>query len=109
MNAGQPGMEKSRSIDDLHRLRLWALLDDLVGDNALTRPTADLDADHRTLMVSPGAALTRRMRAALDDNQGQAELPGNAAPDAAGAELGDVAELAATGGGRFSVGFHKLH
>ena len=30
MNVRRPGMGKSRSIDDLHRLRLMALLDGLV-------------------------------------------------------------------------------
>ena len=30
MNSGQPGMEKSLGIDDLHRLRLVAHLNDLV-------------------------------------------------------------------------------
>ena len=54
MNAGQPGTEKSLGIDDLHRLRLVTMLDDLVGDNAASRSTADLDADHGTLTVSPG-------------------------------------------------------
>lgn len=59
MNAGQPGMEKSRSIDDQHLLRLMALLDDLVGKNAASRSTAHLDVDHRTLTArrrkgSPG-------------------------------------------------------
>ena len=110
MNSGQPGMEKSREIDDLHRLRLVAHLNDLVGDNALSRSAAGLDADHRTLAPSPKSErVTRRMRAVLDDNQGQAELPGNAAPAAEGAEPGDVAKVAATGGRRFSVGFRKLH
>ena len=52
MNVRQPGMEKSRRTDDLHRLRLMALLDDLVGDNAVNRPTADLDAGQRTLAAS---------------------------------------------------------
>ena len=110
MNVRQPDMGKSRSIDDLYRLRLVALLDDLVGDNAASRSTADLDADHGTLTVSPGSErLTRKVRVALADNQGQAELPGNAAPAAAGAEFGNVAKVAATDVRRFPVGFRKLH
>ena len=110
MNAGQPGMEKSRGIDDPHRLRLVALLNDLVGDNAASRSTAGSDVGQRTLAASPeNKGLTRRMLVLLDDNQGQAELPGNAAPAAADTGPGDVAKVAATGGGRFSVGFRKLH
>ncbi len=110
MNAGQPGMEKSLGMDDPQRLRLVALLNDLVGDNALSRSTAGSDVGHRTLTVSPGSErLTRRMLVLLDDNQGQAELPGNAAPAVAGVGPGDVAKVAATGGRRFSVGFRKLH
>ena len=67
MNVRQPGVEKSRSIDDQHLLRLVALLDDLVGDNAVTKPTPDLDVGHRTLAASPESEkLTWWMRAALD-------------------------------------------
>ena len=63
MNARQPGVERVRSIDDLHHLRLKAL----VGDDAASRSTADLDVAHRTLAASPGSGrLTRRMRAAQD-------------------------------------------
>ena len=41
MNAGQPDIEKIRRTDDQHHLRLMALLDDLVGDNAVTSLPAD--------------------------------------------------------------------
>ena len=54
MNVRQPGMEKSRRIYDLHDLRLKTLLDDLVGDNAASRSTADLDVGPRTLAAQPG-------------------------------------------------------
>ena len=65
MNVRQPGIEKNRRIDDLHDLRLKTLLDDLVGDNAATRPTAGLDVDHRTLTASQeNGRLTRRVRVA---------------------------------------------
>ena len=110
MNAGQPGTEKSLGMDGLHRLRLVALLDDLVGDNAASRSTEGLDLGHRTLAASPeNKRLTRRTRAVLDDNQGQADQAGDAALVAAGVEPGNVAKVAATGGGRFPVGFRKLH
>ena len=55
MNAGQQGMEKSRRTDDLHDLRLKTLLDDLVGDNALSRPTAGLDVGQGTLTATLGS------------------------------------------------------
>ena len=67
MNVKQPGIEKNRRIEDLHDLRLKTLLDDLVGDNAASRPTADLDVGHRTLAASPGGGRrTRRIQVALD-------------------------------------------
>ena len=83
MNVRQPGMGKSRRIYDLHDLRLKTLLDDLVGDNAASRPTAGLDVDRRTLAASPeNERLTRRMRVAPD----RALL------------AGDVSEVAGRGG-----------
>ena len=70
LNAGQPGIEKSRRIEDLHDLRLKTLLDDLVDDNAASRPTADLDV---TLTASQeNERLTRRVRVA----PGRAPLAG---------------------------------
>ena len=67
MNVRQPGMKKSRRIDDLHDLRLKTLLNDLVGDNVVTRSTAGLDVGHRTLAASPeNERLNRRMRVAPD-------------------------------------------
>ena len=72
MNAGQPGTEKSLGMDGQHRLRLVALLDDLVGDNAASRSTEGLDLGHRILAASPeNKRLTRRMRVALDDTKGK--------------------------------------
>lgn len=70
MNVRQPGIEKSRRTDDLHRLRLMALLDELVRKNAVSRSTADLDVDHGKLTASPGSGrLTLRMRVLLDDTK----------------------------------------
>ena len=84
MNAGQPGIEKSRGIDDLNALRLKTLLDDLVGDNAASRRTAGLDVAPRTLTASPeNERPTRRMRW---------RRTGHRWP-------GDVAEVAGTGEG----------
>ncbi len=66
------GRNRSESAGDLHDLRLKTLLDDLVGDNAATRPTARLDVGQRTLAASQESErLIRRMRAALDDTKGK--------------------------------------
>ena len=72
MNVRQPGMGKSRRIDDLQRLRLMVLLDDLVGENAVRMSTAHLDVGQRTLTASPeNERLTQRMRVALEDIKGK--------------------------------------
>ena len=70
MNVRQPGMGKSRTIDDQHRLRLMALLDGLVRENAVTKSRAGMDVDHRTLATSlESGTLSRRMRGVPDDTK----------------------------------------
>ena len=72
-----PGIDKSKSIEDLHHLRLMALLDELVRDKGARKAAADLDVDHRTLAASlETGRLTRRMRVALD----RALLAGGGSP-----------------------------
>lgn len=67
MTTKRPGIDRSESIEDLHHLRLMALLDELVRDKGPRQAAADLDVDHRTLTASlESGQLTRRMRAALD-------------------------------------------
>ena len=67
MTTERPGIHRSESIEDLHHLRLMALLDELVRDKGPRRAAADLDVDHRTLTASlESGQLTRRMRVALD-------------------------------------------
>jgi len=67
MTAETPGIHRSESIEDLHHLRLMALLDELVRDKGPRQAAADLDVDHRTLTASlESGQLTRRMRVALD-------------------------------------------
>ena len=67
MTAETPGIHRSESIEDLHHLRLMALLDELVRDKGPRQAAADLDVDHRTLTASlESGRLTRRMRVALD-------------------------------------------
>ena len=73
----QGGIDRSESIEDLHHLRLMALLDELVRDKGPRRAAADLDVDHRTLTSSlAGGKLSRRMRVALN----QALLSGAGSP-----------------------------
>ena len=73
-----PGIERSKSIEDLHHLRLMALLDELVrGTRERARRRRNLDVDHRTLTASmESGRLTRRMRVALD----RALLAGGGSP-----------------------------
>ncbi|MDE2780291.1 MAG: hypothetical protein OXI91_11535 [Chloroflexota bacterium] len=67
MTTETPGIHRSESIEDLHHLRLMALLDELVRDKGPRQAAADLDVDHRTLTASlESGRLTRRMRVALD-------------------------------------------
>ena len=73
----QGGIDKSKSIEDLHHLRLMALLDELVQDKGARKAAADLDVDHRTLTASlESGRLSRRMRVALN----QALLAGTGSP-----------------------------
>ncbi len=73
----QGGIDRSESIEDLHHLRLMALLDDLVRDKGPRRAAKDLDVDHRTLAASlETGQLSRRMRMALN----QALLAGAGSP-----------------------------
>ena len=72
-----PGIDRSKSIEDLHHLRLMALLDELVRDKGARKAATDLDVDHRTLAASlESGRLTRRMRVALD----RALLAGGGSP-----------------------------
>ena len=67
MAADRPVIQHSKSIEDLHHLRLMALLDELVRNKGPRQAAADLDVDHRTLSASlESGQLTRRMRVALD-------------------------------------------
>ena len=72
-----PGIDRSKTIEDLHHLRLMTLLHELVRDKGARKAAADLDVDHRTLSTSlESGQLTRRMRVALD----RALLAGGGSP-----------------------------
>ena len=82
-----PGIDRSKSIEDLHHLRLMALLDELVRDKGARKAAQDLDVDHRTLAASlESGRLTRRMRVALD----RALLAGGGSPAREQKERNDV-------------------
>ena len=67
MAAERPGIDGSRDIEDLHHLRLMALLDELVRDKGTRQAAEELGVDHRTLAASlESGRLSRRMRMALD-------------------------------------------
>ena len=73
----RPGIDRSESIEDLHHLRLMALLDEQVRYKGPRRAAADLGVDHRTLTASlKRGKLSRRMRMVLD----QALLDGAGSP-----------------------------
>ena len=62
-----PGIERSKNVEDLHHLRLMALLDELVQARGIVRAARELGVNYRT----PAAArksgrLSGRMRGALD-------------------------------------------
>ena len=81
------GIDRSESIEDLHHLRLMALLDEQVRDKGPRRAAADLDVDHRTLTASlESGRLSRRMRSALN----QALLAGAGSPAKKQGERYDV-------------------
>ena len=89
MKAGEPIFEKSRSVEDLERMRLMALLRELARDRGPREAAQALDVDHRTLMSSlESGKLTRRMRVAL----GKALLEGGGSPAAEQRERNDALE-----------------
>ena len=79
MSAGRPGIEKSRSIEDLQHMRLMVLLGEQVRDKGIMRAARDLNVDHRTLAAGlETGRLSRRLRGALE----KALLEGGGSPAA---------------------------
>ena len=67
MRQRKPVIEKNRAIEDLHLVRLMALLQELVRDHGRKRAAAILGVDRRTLDAGlDERVLSRRMRTALD-------------------------------------------
>ncbi len=89
MKAREPIFEKSRSVEDLERMRLMALLRELARDKGVKEASQALGVDHRTLVSSlESGKLTRRMRVAL----GKALLEGGGSPAAEQRERNDALE-----------------
>ena len=81
--------EKSRSVEDMHHMRLMALLSELVRDKGVMKAAESLGVDHRTLTSSmERGKLSRRMRVALD----KALLEGAGSPAAEQRERIDALE-----------------
>ena len=67
METGKPVFEKSRSVEDMHHMRLMALLNELVRDKGVMKAAEALDVDYKTLTASmKRGRLSRRMRTVLD-------------------------------------------
>ena len=89
MRSREPVFEKSRSVQDMHHMRLMALLGELVRDKGVMRAAEALDVDHRTLAASmERGRLSRRMRNALD----KALLEGGGSPAVEQRERNDALE-----------------
>ena len=89
MKAREPIFEKSRSVEDLERMRLMALLRELARGKGVKEAAQALGVDHRTLVSSlESGKLTRRMRVAL----GKALLEGGGSPAAEQRERNDALE-----------------
>ena len=79
MNSRQPGIGKSRRVEDVKRLQLLTLLDEMVRDRGVMRAAGELNVDRRTLNVAlQNGRLSRRMRGALE----KALLEGGGSPAA---------------------------
>ena len=66
MRSTEQYVEKSRSVEDLHHLRLTALLRDLVRERGRKGAARALSIDHRTLATAMEAGLSRRVTVALE-------------------------------------------
>ena len=89
MKSQESIFEKSRSVEDVHHLRLMALLRELVRDKGVMKATEALGVDYRTLVGSlKDGRLSRRMRHVLE----KALLEGGGSPAAEQRERNDALE-----------------
>ena len=86
MKSREPVFEKSTSVENVHNMRLTALLRELVRDKGKRKAAEALDVHHRTLVGSlKSGRLSRRMRLALE----KALLEGGGSPAAEQRERND--------------------
>ena len=79
MNSRQTDIGKSRRVEDVKRLQLLTLLDEMVRDRGVMRAAGELNVDRRTLNAALREGhLSRRMRGALE----KALLEGGGSPAA---------------------------
>ena len=79
MNSRQPGIGKSRRVEDVKRLQLLTLLDEMVRNKGVMQAAGELNVDRRTLNAAlRDEHLSRRMRGALE----KALLEGGGSPAA---------------------------
>ena len=72
-----PGIDRSKNVEDLHHLRLTALLDEMVQAKGVMRAARELNVNYRTLAAAKKSGrLSRRMRGAL----GQRLMEGGGSP-----------------------------
>ena len=89
MRSREPVFEQSRSVQDMHHMRLMALLNELVNDKGVMKATQLLGVDYKTLTASmERGRLSRRMRSVLE----KALLEGEGSPAAEQRERNDVLE-----------------
>ncbi len=89
MASRDPVFEKSRSVEDVHHLRLMTLLNELVQGKGIMREARELDVDHRTLAAGmESGRLSRRVRGALE----KALLEGGGSPAVEQRERNDALE-----------------
>ena len=86
MNSRQTDIGKSRRVEDVKRLQLLTLLDEMVRDRGVMRAAGELNVDRRTLNAAlRDGHLSRRMRGALE----KALLEGGGSPAAQQRERND--------------------
>ena len=89
MKTGKVVFEKSRSVEDMHHMRLMALLGELVRDEGVMKAAKTLNVDYKTLTSSmERGRLSRRMVSVLE----KALLEGGGSPAAEQRERNDVLE-----------------
>ena len=109
MEPGQGGIDSSKSVRDMHHLRLMSLLQEQVRDHGRRRAAEILGVDRRTLDASlDQGLLTRRIRGALEkalqSGVGSAAAGQRDRNDKLADRLGDLEGLVEEQGGEMRAG-----